>query len=172
MIDLNLINRGAAYSELKKSYVVFICLDDFAKKNRSIYTFRNCCIEDKNIELDDDSTKVFVNANGNREGLTEAQIAFLDYISGKEPSDSFTRRLNREIQKALDKEEWEVEYMTLLQRDKVKYEEGRVEGKVEGRTQELISLVRDGLLLPEIAAERLNITVDKFFELMKEKENK
>ena len=62
--------------------------------------------------------------------------------------------------------------MTLLQRDKVKYEEGRVEGKVEGRTQELISLVRDGLLLPEIAAERLNMTVDKFFELMKEKENK
>ena len=62
--------------------------------------------------------------------------------------------------------------MTLLQRDKVKYEEGRVEGKVEGRTQELISLVRDGLLLPEIAAERLNMSVDKFFELMKEKENK
>ena len=103
--------------------------------------------------------------------MTEAQIAFLGYISGKEPSDSFTRRLNREIQKALDKEEWEVEYMTLLQRDKVKYEEGRVEGKVEGRTQELISLVRDGLLLPEIAAERLNMTVDNFFELMKEKEN-
>ena len=37
MIDLNLINRGAAYSELKESYVVFICLEDLFKRDRSIY---------------------------------------------------------------------------------------------------------------------------------------
>lgn len=154
---------GAAYSELKKSYVVFIGLDDFTKKNRSIYIFKSCCLEDKDIVLEDASTKVFVNANGNREVLTKTQIAFLDYISGKKPSDSFTKRLNSEIQKALDKEEWEVEYMTLLQRDREKMEEGKI--------QELISLVQDGLLQPEVAAERLNMTVDEFSELMKEKEN-
>ena len=74
MIDLNLIKRGAAYSELKESYVVFICLSDLFDKNRSIYTFRNRCVEDREIELDDASTKVFVNASGNREGLTATQV--------------------------------------------------------------------------------------------------
>ena len=28
MIDLNLIERGADFNELKKSYVIFICLED------------------------------------------------------------------------------------------------------------------------------------------------
>lgn len=53
--------------------------------------------------------------------------------------------------------------MTLLQRDREKMEEGKI--------QELISLVQDGLLQLEVAAERLNMTVDEFSELMKEKEN-
>ena len=41
----------------------------------------------------------------------------------------------------------------------------------EGKIQELISLVQDGLLQLEVAAERLNMTVNEFSELMKEKEN-
>ena len=28
MIDLNLLNKGAKFNELKKSYVIFICMDD------------------------------------------------------------------------------------------------------------------------------------------------
>ena len=165
MIDLNLIKRGAAYSELKESYVVFICLEDLLKKNRSIYTFKNCCLEERDIILDDSSTKVFVNANGDRTGLTDAQIAFLDYVAGKDPSDDFTKRLNGEVQRALEKEEWEVEYMTLLQRDREKYEEGKAEGKAE----ELVSLVNDGIIQPEVAAKRLGITVTEFETLLEEK---
>ncbi len=158
MIDLNLIKRGAAYSELKESYVVFICLDDLFMKNRSIYTFRSCCVEDREIEMNDASTKVFVNAGGDRAGLTDAQVAFLDYVSGKDPSDEFTKKLNGEVQKALEKEEWEVEYMTLLQRDREKYE--------EGKTETLISLVKDGLISAEVAAQRLNMQMDEFLKLL------
>ena len=167
MIDLNLINRGAAYSELKESYVVFICLDDLFKRNRSIYTFKNVCVEDKKILLNDCSTKVIVNANGNREGLTDAQIAFLDYVAGKEPSDEFTKKLNQEVYRARDKEEWRLEYMTLLQRDREKYEEGKIEGRIEGKIEELIALVDDGLLTVEVAAKRANVTIEKFSELRK-----
>ncbi len=34
--------------------------------------------EDKDILLNDESTKVIINANGSRDNLTAAQIAFLD----------------------------------------------------------------------------------------------
>ena len=165
MIDLNLLNRGAAYSELKESYVVFICLEDLFKKNRSIYTFRNICVEDNTISLNDFSTKVIVNAKGTRDGLTKAQIAFLDYVAGKEPSDEFTRKINQEVYRARDKEEWRLEYMTLLQRDREKFEEGKIEGKIEGKLEELFSLVDDGLISTEVAADRAGLSAKEFSEL-------
>ncbi len=44
--------------------------------------------------------------------------------------------------------------MTLLQRDREKFEEGKIE--------ELLSLVREGLLQADVAAKRLGITVAEF----------
>ncbi len=90
-----------------------------------------------------------------------AQIAFLDYVAGKEPSDDFTKRLNQEVYRARGKEEWRLEYMTLLQRDKEKFEEGKIEGKLE----ELFSLVDDGLLTIDVAATRANLSIEKFSDL-------
>gem|GEM_PF-1326100 len=133
---------------------------DLFKRNRSIYTFKNCCLEERDLLLDDAATKVFVNAGGDRKGLTPAQIAFLDYVAGKDPSDGFTERLNREVIRAREKEEWEVEYMTLLQRDREKYEEGRTEG--------IISLLMDGIISEDIAAARLNKTPEELAELMQQ----
>ena len=121
------------------------------------------CLENSDIELGDGTTKVFVNADGNREGLTNAQEAFLDFVSGKKPTDSLTEKLSKEVQKACDREEWRSEYMTLLQRDREKFEEGRLE--------ELVSLVRDGLLDIHVAAERIDISVEEFEELMEKEKN-
>ena len=169
MIDLNLINRGESYSKLKEAFVVFICLDDLFDANRSIYTFKSLCREDTTIALNDGATKVFVNANGSREGLTSAQAAFLDYVAGKAPSDNLTQRLNEMVIDARAKEKWRTEYMTLLQRDREKFEEGLAEGRAEGLAEgeakmlnALQSLVNDGLLDIKEAAKRANLSVDEF----------
>ena len=45
MIDLNLIERGADYQELKKSYVIFICLNDYFGKGLHKYSFLGLCKE-------------------------------------------------------------------------------------------------------------------------------
>ena len=52
--------------------------------------------------------------------------------------------------------------MTLLQRDREKYEEGKVEGKAEA----LISLVADGLFDIDIAAKRLNKSPEELLEII------
>lgn len=96
--------------------------------------------------------------------MTKAQVAFLDFVSGKKPTDSLTEKLSKEVQKARDREEWRSEYMTLLQRDREKFEEGRME--------ELVSLVCDGLLDIHVAAERLGISFEEFGELMEKEKNK
>lgn len=61
MIDLNLIQKGENYNLLRKSYVIFICTKDIFGKGRHIYTFENICIQDKDIRLNDEATKVFLN---------------------------------------------------------------------------------------------------------------
>lgn len=41
MIDLNILNKGESYCNLKKSYVIFICTFDPFGEGRHIYTFYN-----------------------------------------------------------------------------------------------------------------------------------
>ena len=49
MVDLNLIERGAKFKQLKNSYIIFICLDDPFGYNLPIYTFRNYCQQNKDF---------------------------------------------------------------------------------------------------------------------------
>lgn len=72
--------------------------------------------------------------------------------------------------------------MTLLQRDREKFEEGKAEGKaegiaegfaegkLEGIAEVLIGLVVDGLLDIDIAAKRLNKSPEELQELIKKKD--
>jgi hypothetical protein len=51
MIDLNAIEKGADYSDLPQSFVIFICTFDTFGKGRWRYTFENMCREDKEISV-------------------------------------------------------------------------------------------------------------------------
>ena len=44
---------------------------------------------------------------------------------------SFVKKLEAAVEKARKQEEWRVEYMTLLMRDREKFAEGKAEGKAE-----------------------------------------
>ena len=62
MIDLNLIQSGSPYAKLKRSYVIFICMNDPFGRNCPIYTFDSMCHEVDGLCLGDEATKVVVNA--------------------------------------------------------------------------------------------------------------
>lgn len=127
MIDLNLIEHGADYQELKKSFVIFICLSDPFNKNLHIYTFENQCKESPDLFLGDETTKVFINAAGKADDVSKEMKDFLDYLLGKGTKNDFTRRIEDEVNKARAHEEWKVEYMSLFLRDQEKRAEGREE---------------------------------------------
>ena len=59
IIDLKIIEKGQSYGILKTSYVIFICTFDFFEKNRSIYEFKNICVDDSEIKLNDGTHKRF-----------------------------------------------------------------------------------------------------------------
>jgi len=151
MIDLNLIEKGVSYRELKKSYVIFICKEDIFGQKRSIYTFENRCIQNTNIGLGDETTKIFVNPCGNMDDINLELRNFLLYIDTGIAQDRFTEELCSEVQRARENKEWRREYMTLLMRYQENREmgreegraEGREEGRAEGRAEERIRAIAD-----------------------------
>ena len=118
------IERGADFNELKKSYVIFICLDDPFDKGLHVYTFENWCREFPGLQLGDETTKVFINAAGTADDISDEMKDFLDYLKGKGAKSDFVRRIDEEVIKARTHTEWRVEYMSLILRDHEKLREG------------------------------------------------
>ena len=142
MIDLNLIDRGADYKELKKSFVIFICLTDPFDKGLHIYTFENLCKQCPDLSLGDETAKVFINAAGTTNDVSGEMKAFLDYLKGKGSTTDFTRQIEKEVNKARAHEEWRVEYMVLYMRDLDMREEGREEGREEKRHAFVMNMLK------------------------------
>ena len=70
MIDINLIHKGDDYDDLKKSFVIFICTFDPFKQGSYVYTFRNVCKEFPDLELGDETVKVFFNTKGTKGNIS------------------------------------------------------------------------------------------------------
>lgn len=142
-------------------------------QGRSLYTFRETCQEEPHFLMGDETTKIFLNSKGSREGINHDLAAFLDYIEGKSPQGKFTESIAEAVETAKENKEMKVEYMTFymeLRRREEKgreegHEEGREEGKVEGRWKVLMELVHDGVITVKEAAKRAGMTEEAFRKL-------
>ena len=99
MIDSNELLKGMEYRLLPESIIIFICTGDPFGKGFAQYTFKNICLEEKELVLKDESTKYFFNANA-ADKATDIEIrAFLDYIKNKRPTNSFTNTIDLAVNK-------------------------------------------------------------------------
>ena len=158
-IDLDLISSGKPYNDLRKTYIIFICTFDFFNDGRHIYTFENICRENQKISLGDETTKIFLNTAGTRDDISSDMRDFLTYIENTSEEFAFKsqNRLLTDIQKKVDaiksSKETEVEYMTLLERDRENRELGSI------LTLNIIKLYNKGMDRNQIAKE-LNIDIE------------
>ena len=93
MIDLNILEKGSDYRQLKKSFVIFICTFDLFGKGRHIYTFENRCIQELSLPLGDETTKIILNTKGTANDVSDDMKSLLNYIDGQLPSDAYTTEL-------------------------------------------------------------------------------
>lgn len=131
MIDLNLIERGSKFKALKKSYIIFICLSDPFEKELPVYTFENRCRQDNSILLGDDAYKVIINASGKREGLSDEMSGFLDFLQGKDNDGILSGKLNAAVKNAIERKEWEVDYMTMQMKIQSEREDAAIEATIK-----------------------------------------
>lgn len=137
-IDLDLIAAGEDYTKLKKSFVIFICTFDPFQDKRHIYSFENRCLENLTLTLGDETAKIFLNTRGELEDLDEEMLEFLAYIEdttdrfAEQAKSPLIRQIHQRVTQIRQSREMEVEYMTLMQRDRENIEQGREEGREEG----------------------------------------
>ncbi len=160
MIDLDLIEKGAAYQELKKSYVIFICSKNpFKDEKRHKYSFENVCLEDKTILLGDEAVKVFLTPDGEADDVSPKMKEFLNFISGGIPNDDFTRRLDEAVAKQKVSKERKKEFMKfeiLMQEEYAKgHAKGYASGVEEGKLFALTGLMKN-----------MNCSAEKALQLM------
>lgn len=135
VLDMELLHKGESYKKLGRTIIIFICTFDPFGKKLSKYTFRNVCLEKGNVQLGDDTEKIFFNAVGRKSGLTEEQRAFLDYVAGKEAKDDFTKRLDERVKEVKQDQKKRVDFMTWNQLIIEERYDAREEGREEGENK-------------------------------------
>ncbi len=152
IIDLNILEKGRDYRDLKKSYVIFVCTFDLFGKGRHVYTFENRCVQDLGLALGDDTVKIILNTKGTEEDVSQDMKELLDFIDGKGAgATGFTRDLEEAVQSVRKNEKWRVDYMTLQMSYQEKFEEGYERGIEHGKEELALRMVREG----ELPAEKI-----------------
>ena len=144
LMDGDILKKGEAYENLKKSFVIFICKFDPFDKNYGRYTFNHWCDENKSVGLGDEATKILLNTKGDMQGMSKELKAFLSYIETGKPADAYTAELDNTVN-VLKKDEgvramfmtWEqvkIESTAKGKREGIEIgkEIGRAEGRAEG----------------------------------------
>ena len=171
MIDLNEIEKGADYKSLPQNFVIFICTFDTFGKGRWRYTFKNVCIEDKKLLLNDGTVKIFFNTTGTKGKISKEAKNILKFIEKDTAEDNFTEELAQEVIKIKENKEWQVEYMTLMMREREKYNEGLAKGLAKGKIEGAVTTYGEmGLTFNETVqriAEKFNLSLSEAEENVK-----
>ena len=145
--------RRQKYFNLKQSVVIFICTFDPFADDRSIYTFETTYKENKGLMLADKRRTYFVNVNGNREGISEDTTKLLDYFKTGQPTDHYTKDIQKQVQIIRNDDDWRENYMTIEMKMDQRYEQGKNEGE-QNRDRELIAKwLQKGKTIAEIAED-------------------
>ncbi len=172
MLDLHLIEKGEAYKKLRKCIIIFICLDDPFDKGLHVYEFTNRCHQIPELELGDEATKIFLNAKGTADDISDGMKEFLNYLCGVISNNQLVQKIDRQVKEAREQKKWRDEYMTLALKYNEFLEEGREEGiklgleegRQEGRQEGLKEGHREGQI--NVAKSMLldDIPIDKILK--------
>ena len=124
-----------------------------------MYTFKSRCLENLELELANDVTTMFLNANGVAGNVTPQMVNFLEYVKTQVPNDAYTRELEAEVARLKQDKEVRRKYMVLqaelrdteiiafeageAQGHAVGLAEGEVQGELKERLKNINALMKN-----------------------------
>ena len=135
ILDMYHLQKGQKYMTLNDSYIIFICTFPVFSRERHKYTFKNICLEEHDILLNDGATKLFLSTKGTQNDISKSLQAFLDYIDGHEATDELLKDIDEAVYEVKHCEAWKEEYKMLSMDHYTYWKEGVAEGIEQGIAQ-------------------------------------
>jgi len=132
MVDMDSLLKGQDYSELKESFIIFICQYDPFTEGLPCYTFKNLCIQDKNLELNDETTKIIFNSTAYDKEKNVDIRKFLKYIRTKVPTSNLTDKINNMVEEQKENDKFRTEYLSMNLHDRDITRKAFAEGEILG----------------------------------------
>ena len=164
VMDLDSLNKGDLYKELRDSYVIFICLEDIFNKGLPVYTFENICREDLETRLNDRTQKCFFIANICATMIQDEEVrSFFEFLISNKASSKYTKDLKKYVSDAKHNTQWRVQFMTWERQQAYAFENGRIDKAKEDAKNFLKEKIS-----PEIIAKCTGLKLEEVLELEKE----
>ena len=140
-IDSGLMDHGAAWRDLRDSYIIFVCDFDWFGAGLPVYTFESLCREDPSVNAATGAVWKILNARAAGCAPTEGMRNLLEYLrrGAVAPGDRLVTAMDAEVSAANEDREWVGSVMTV--RDLMEevrldaQEQGLAEGRAEGMAQ-------------------------------------
>ena len=183
MVDIDSLLKGENYSNLKESFIIFICTFDPFNAGLPCYTFKNICLENKNLELNDKTSKIIYNSTAYIKEKDVEISAFLEYIDNRIPTDDFTKELSHLVEEAKINNKFRNDYLAMNLHDRdIKeqafneglssgIQQGISQGILEGEHKKALETARNMLLksIPKnIVADCTGLSLEIIEQLVKE----
>lgn len=163
VIDSRSLQSGLDYSMLKNVIIIMILPYDPFGCDRMMYTIRNRCLEEPDLDYEDGALNLFLYTKGKTGVISQELKDLLHYLEDTTWQMAVSEPL-REVQSMVDKvkcdKEVSISYMKSYERDWMMRNEGRAEGKLEGRADGLAEAIKELLsdlgTIPEGIASRID----------------
>ena len=163
-MDLDFLEQGQSYENLKPSYVIFICTFDRFKRDEPVYFFRSWDVE-KGLLLDDLSYTIVLNTKCSPEKVPEALKPFYEYLNDpkKNEASELTRMIDERVRK-FNSDEWRKKYMTFEYILNEHKREGEAIGFEKGAAQkqrEIAKNLKQAGIPLEVIAENTGLSAEE-----------
>ena len=114
VMDISELEKGEFFSNMKESYIIFICMFDPFGAEMPIYTVKQTFAENEKLIFDDKTHKIFYNVKAFEKIANDVETkAFLEYLCKHQPTSKFTDTLERAVYRNRNNQNWRKDYMTL-----------------------------------------------------------
>lgn len=138
------LSSGIDYEELKNVVVIMVLPYDPFGLDRMVYTVKNHCVEEPELEYEDGASTLFLNTKGTKGSQNEDLKQLLRYMEDscfKNAVNADLKEVHRMVEIVKADSETSISCVRLMEKLKKSEEAGRAEGKAEGKTEELVTRV-------------------------------
>ena len=139
-IDSDRLKGGQPYSELRDSYIIFICNYDPFGRGKAVYRFQYTENDEKDLYLGDGTYKIYLNTACAEEAIPDDMKNLFRYIRNMKVArgDELVTRIHKSVEN-LNKGDKEGPMHTMYdfvkEREQAMFEEGQIAGEKRGRLE-------------------------------------